>query len=69
MVLEPAPLSPDLGNDYLPAVLSQNNVELVEEALQEILTENPSVVYDEDPTERPKGWFNDEDILKRKFRR
>ena len=60
-----------LNDGELPQALAQNNVDMVEEVLTDLLGQPTGFNYQEaDPTRSPnKGWFNDEDLLKRKFRR
>ena len=60
-----------LNDGALPQALAQNNVDMVEEVLTDMLGQPTGFNYQEaDPTRPPnKGWFNDEDLLKRKFRR
>lgn len=53
--------------DFEP--FAQNNLELIENVLQDILRLNPAEQIELDPTRLPSGWFDDEDFLRRKFRR
>ena len=73
VVLDPGTVAGGIfvNDDGLPQALAQNNVNMVEEILTDMLGQPTGFNYQEpDPTRPPnKGWFNDEDLLKRKFRR
>jgi hypothetical protein len=52
-----------------PSVLAQNNVDLVEEDIEELLEIEKLLSDLLDPQIPALGWWNDEDFLRRKFRR
>jgi hypothetical protein len=58
-----------LDEEFDPSVFAQNNVGLIDDELRTLL--EIDILYDRlfDPTAIPIGWWNDDDFLKRKFRR
>ena len=57
------------GDLFDPAVLAQNNVELVEQNLQQLLQLSALPGEFTDPSWVPTGWWDDEDFMRKKFRR
>ena len=57
------------GELFDPAVLAQNNVELVEQNLQQLLQLSALPGELTDPSWVPSGWWDDEDFMRKKFRR